>query len=69
MGFKVNMTCTSPNYQESIGVWQWVVSTSDLVYSVSTSQYICKYGVGFDKPPQCPLGACADNFCMVCDNW
>ena len=66
---KVTLECKTPNYKENIGVYQWVVSTSDNVYRLYTHKYLCKYGVGFDKPPRCPLGACADNDCNVCEDW
>ena len=65
------MNCKAKNSDDNIGIWQWVVGASDSVYDyeVLTNHYMCKSGVGFDKPPRCPLGACADNPCNVCNNW
>ena len=33
----VTMTCTSADFAENIGVWQWVTATSDGVYEARTS--------------------------------
>ena len=61
--------CTSPDYKESIGLWQWHTTSHDGSYEARTNKFLCRFGAISDNAPECPYGSCANNDCSVCDAW
>jgi len=54
---KITITCN--NDSNGVGLWQWVVSTSDERSKANTALVVCRYGTGlWNKMPDCPYTAC-----------
>ena len=66
---KVGFTCTSTDYTEAIGVWQWITTSNDESQAARTNKFLCRFGALADNSPSCPFGACRDSACSVCDTW
>ena len=65
----VTIDCTSTDYQESIGLWQWITESADKKYVAKNNLFICRYGALADNQPSCPWGSCANSDCSICDPW
>ena len=69
-GTMITYPCTGGDYSMSIGLWQWITTSNDGKFITATDFMLCRFGGAFDEPPPCPLGACANSDCSVCeDGW
>ena len=50
-----------------VGLWQFVVTTSDGNVSTFTNHTVCRYGDLYNVAPACPWNACANGDCSVCN--
>lgn len=52
-----------------VGLWQWVVESSDGKSKTYTNHYVCRTGAGrYNKSPACPWNACTDGHCYYCES-
>ena len=58
--------CTEKPGMPGVGLWQWVVASSDGNISIKTNHTVCRYGKGHNLPPKCPWNACRDDRCDRC---
>jgi len=59
-----------PGAEGGVGLWQFVVSTSDGNLSTLTNHTVCRYGDLYNVAPACPWNVCANGDCSVCkDDW
>ena len=66
------ITCTAKPDSPGVGLWQWVVESSDGQTSVLTPHTVCRYGEIYSTPPACPWNACLGSSpdCSKCtDDW
>ena len=49
-----------------VGLWQFVVTTSDGSLSTYTNHTVCRYGDLYNVAPACPWNACANGDCSEC---
>lgn len=52
------ITCTEKYLEPGVGLWQWVIESSDGQISVMTQHTVCRYGELYNTPPACPWNAC-----------
>ena len=66
-----HISCTGGvGKEESVGLWQWVVSSSDETVLAKSKHTICKYGTNYNQAPKCPENACTNYDCSEChDDW
>lgn len=66
---KITFTCErDPSDPDAgVGLWQWVVKSSDSQHKTKTNHYACRTGEGrFNRSPACPWNACIDGPCYEC---
>lgn len=66
----IGFTCDDiEDPSEGVGLWQWVVKTSDGKTKTLTKHWVCRYGPGYyNKAPECPWNACIDGNCYECES-
>ena len=53
-----------------VGLWQYVVTTSNGGLSTFTNHTVCRYGDLYNVAPACPWNVCANGDCSACNgNW
>ena len=62
----VQVDCNDKGDTDGVGLWQWVVSSSDEESHVFSVHTICRYGSSYNEPPKCPWNACLDGQCTIC---
>jgi len=63
-----NIQCSGDAGAEGgVGLWQFVVSTSDGSFSTFTNHTVCRYGDLYNVAPACPWNVCANGDCSVCN--
>ena len=64
------ITCTTPDGQPNVGLYQWVTSSSTGNVKVKSMHTVCRYGANYNSPPACPWNACKDAECTQCtEDW
>ena len=55
-----SISCSAGDDSTGVGLWQWVVASSDGSVNVMTEHSVCRYGELWNTPPLCPFFACED---------
>lgn len=65
---KISFSCPAPeDPSDGVGLWQWIVKSSDGKSMTYTRHWLCRYGEGrYNVSPQCPWNACKDGNCYEC---
>ena len=58
-----------PAGESGVGLWQFVVTSSDGTATVASNHFMCRYGENYNKAPECPWTACSGDQCIECDAW
>lgn len=63
-----SISCTGDAGAEGgVGLWQYVVTTSDGSLSTFTNHTVCRYGDLYNVAPACPWNVCANGDCSECN--
>ena len=63
-----NISCSEGQVGDGVGLWQFVVESSDKSVITRTDHTVCRYGELYNKSPNSPWNACANGDCSECVN-
>lgn len=71
LSIKIAFSCPEDPDDPSagVGLWQWVVESSDGKSMTYSKHWVCRTGEGrYNKSPECPWNACKDGNCYECES-